>query len=122
MSSYAQPNVLTFKADGVIIKGAAVKAGSDKAHVAIAAAATDKIVGIALNATTAAEDLVEIALPGGGSKAKAGGTVSFGDLLTADADGKLVATTTANNRVVAIAMEDAVVDDLFSVHVVVSNV
>lgn len=122
MSSYANPNMLTFKAGAAIAEGSVVKPGADNQHVLVSAAATSKNFGIAQNAATAAEDKVEVAMPGGGAKGLAGGTVAFGDLLTSDASGKLVATTTANDRVVAIAMEDAVVNDLFSVHVVVSNV
>ena len=122
MSSHACPNVLTFKAGGAIPKGSVVKPGADREHVAKATAATDKSFGLAQNAAAAAEDLVEVALPGGGAKALAGGSISFGDLLAADSNGALVATTTANDRVVAVAMEDAVAGDLFSCHVVVSNV
>lgn len=122
MSSYAEPKCLSFKAAGAIPKGSAVKAGADNAHVAKATAATDKIIGIALNDAAAAEDVVEVGLPGGGAAGLAGGTIAFGDLLTSNASGALVATTTANDRVVGIAMDAAVVNDLFSVHVVVSNV
>jgi len=122
MSSYAQPNVLTFKATAAIPKGSAVKAGASNQYVTLAAAATDKIIGIAMNAATAANEFVEVALPGGGASGLAGGVIAFGDLLTSDAAGALVATTTANNRVVAIAMDAAAANDLVSVHVVVSNV
>lgn len=122
MSSYAQPNVLTFKAAAAIPQGSVVKAGADNKHVAKATAATQKCIGVAQNLASAAEDKVEVALPGGGGKGLAGDTIAFGDLLTSDANGALVATTTANDRVVAMAMEDAVVGDLFSIHVIVSNV
>lgn len=122
MSSTSYPKVLTFKADGAIPKGSAVKIGTDDKHVAKATAATDKLIGIAQNAATDAEDLVEVALPGGGAKGLSGGSISAGDLLTADSNGALVATTTANNRVVGIAMQDAVSADIFAVEVVVSNV
>lgn len=122
MSSSYAPKILAFKSDGVIAKGKVVKPGSDNQHVVVSALATSKNFGICQNDVAAAEDIAEIAMPGGGAKGLAGGVISFGDLLTADANGKLVATTTANDRVVGIAMEDAVADDLFSVHVQVSNV
>lgn len=121
MASIMTPNVLTFKAGAAIAKGCVVKPGADKDHVLVSAAATSKNFGIAQNAAVAAEDLVEVALPGGGAKGLCGGTISFGDLLTADADGKLVATTTANDKVVAQALEDGVVGDLISVLCVNSN-
>lgn len=121
MSAHAPANVLTYKADGAISKGMVVKPGSDRDHVAKSVLATSKNFGIAMNTVTTAEDKVEVALPGGGAKGLLGGTVSFGDLLTADSAGKLVATTTANDKVVAQAMEDGVVDDLIAVMVAVSN-
>ena len=118
MSTYAQPNILTFRAGAAIAQGCVVKPGASREHVLVSAAATSKNIGIAQNAATAADDKVEVALAGGGAKALAGGTIAMGDLLTSDANGKLVATTTAGDRYVAMAMEDALVGDLFSVHMV----
>lgn len=120
MSAHAQPNVLTFKADGVISKGQAVKAGSDRDHVAKATGATQKIKGLAMNTTSAADDKVEVALPGGGTKGLLGGTVADGDFLTSDASGNLIMTTTTADRIVAMAMEAGVAGDLIAVHVVIA--
>lgn len=118
MSSYAKPNLLTFKSDtATIAQGSVVKGGSDNAHVAKSVLATNKHVGIAMNAVSEAEGLVEVALPGGGAKGLAGGTIAFGDLLTSDTNGALVATTTTADRVIGVAMESAVAGDLFSMHV-----
>lgn len=114
MASYMAPKVLTFKAGGAIKAGCAVKAGADNQHVVECTAATDKSIGIAQNAAASAEDKVEVALPGGGAKAKLGGTVSFGDLLAPTTDGSLIATTTPGDRYVAVAMEDGVVNDIAS--------
>jgi len=122
MSSYAKPCILTFKAGAAIPEGSVVKPGADNQHVLKSASAASKNFGIAQNAATLAEDKVEVALPGGGGKGLAGGAILFGDLLTSDVNGALVATTTANDRVVAVAMDDAATGDLFSLQVVVSNV
>lgn len=122
MSSYSYPRITTKKAGGAISKGMALKAGADVDHVVKATAATDKIIGVAQNDAPNAEDPVEMALPGGGGVGKAGGAISAGDLLTSDSDGELIATTTANNRVVAIAAEDAVEGDVFALEVQISNV
>jgi Uncharacterized conserved protein (DUF2190) len=122
MSAYFQPKVLTFKADAAIPMGCVVKAGSDNAHVAKSVLATNKNIGIAQNAATILDDKVEVALTGGGAKGLAGGTIAFGDLLTSDANGALVATTTAGDRIVGIAMDAAVAGDLFSVEVSVGSV
>lgn len=119
MASHSPSNALTFKCGAAISKGMCVKPGSDTLHVIKSAAATSKNLGIALNTTTTAEDKVEIALPGGGAKALLGGSVSFGDLLTADSAGKLVATTTPGDRYVCMAMDDGSAEDLCAVHVVV---
>lgn len=121
MASHASAVSLGFKAAAAISRGMAVKAGADNKHVDKATAGTDKIIGLAMNTVTAAEDTIDVALPGGGAVGLLGDTVAFGDLLTADSGGKLVATTTANDRVVAIAMDAGAVNDLISVHVVVSN-
>jgi hypothetical protein len=122
MASTSEPRIYTFKAAGVIAKGQAVKAGADREHVALAAAATDKLVGLAQGDTAAAEEFLEVALPGGGAKGKLGGTVAFGDLLTSDGSGNLVATTTANDRVIGVAMEAGVSGDIIAVEAQISNV
>ncbi len=118
MSAYMPPRVVTLKCGAAITKGMIVKPGADRDHVVKTAAATSKNLGIALNDTTTAEDKVEIALPGGGAKVLLADTVSFGDLITGDSAGKGVATVTAGDRYVAIAMEDGVVGDLIAVEVV----
>jgi hypothetical protein len=119
MSSGLAPQILVFKADAAIAKGIAVKAGaSSDEYVQKSTAASDKSVGIAQNAVTAADDLVEVALPGGGAKAKLGGTVVFGDMLTADSAGKLVATTSNAEKTIAQALEGGVADDMINVVVV----
>ncbi len=122
MAAYFPSNVLTFKAGATgIFEGCVVKPGADNQHCLVSASATSKNFGIAKNAAAAAEDKVEVALPGGGAKAKLGGTVAFGDFLTADSAGKLITTTTANDFVVAQALEDGVANDLIAVSVVSFN-
>lgn len=119
MAAIFPPNVLTFKAGAAIAKGCVVKPGADNQHVIVSAAATSKNLGIAQNAVTTAEDKVEVAVPGGGAKALLGsGGCAFGDLLTSDANGALVVTTTPGDRVVAMAMDDGSAGDLVAVHVV----
>lgn len=117
MSSIFPQNVLVFKCAAAIVKGVVVKPGADKDHAIVSAAATSLNFGINQTLTTTAEDKMEVAMPGGGAKGLAGGTFYFGDLLTADSAGKLVATTTPGNRYIAMALEDAVAEDLASVFV-----
>ena len=118
MASSSEPRIGAFLVGAAIAKGKFVKAGSSRKYVAVCSAATDKIVGITQNATTAAEDTAEVALPGGGAKVLLGGTVSFGDLLTSDGSGQAIATTTAANRYGAVAMEDGVSGDIIGCEVV----
>ena len=118
MASYFPPNYLTFKAAGAIPLGHIVKGGADREHVAVSALSTNKHIGVCMTSdVTTLDNAVEVAVGGGGGKAKLGGTVAFGDLLTSDANGKAVATTTALDRIVGIAMEDGVLNDLASIHV-----
>ncbi len=121
MSSYQKPLVATFYADGAIAVGCAVKPGTDAKHVAVASASTDKLIGIAQNAAVNAGDAVEVALPGGGAKGLCSGVVAAGDLLTADGAGNLVATTSANDRLVAVAMDLSAANDIIPVMVIAGN-
>ncbi len=72
----------------------AVVNSSEKA--AIAAAATAKIIGVLYNKPAAADVAAQIAI-GGVARVTAGGVVAAGDLLTSDANGKAIATTTTGN-------------------------
>ena len=120
MASSLAPVVLAFKADAALAKGKVVKGGTDEQHVAVCSAATDKALGIVQNSAAAAEDFLEVAV-GGGGKALAGGVIAVGDLLAADSDGALVATTTGNDKVIAKALAAAVANDLFDVLIIHGN-
>ncbi len=117
MSSHAPANVLTFIASAAIAKGKAVTLDATGKIVTASAAVTDKSIGIAMGAATTAGDIIEVALPGGGAKGLLGGSVSAGDLLAPTTGGALIATTSATNRWIAVAMEDGATNDLASVHV-----
>ncbi len=118
MASTNKPNIQVFKAGAAIAKGQPVKMGADDQHVLKGVLGTDKLIGIAQNAAPSAEDLVEVALPGGGAKGLCcTGGVTRGDLLTADSSANLVATTTPGDRVIGVAMASAVSADLFDVQV-----
>lgn len=120
MASTKAPEILAYKATAALTKGHAVKKGADDEHVAVCSAGTDKTLGLIQNTVTAADDVCEVAVAGG-AKGLAGGTISQGDLLAADSNGALVATTSANDKVIGMAEEDAVSGDLFSVLVGQSN-
>jgi hypothetical protein len=120
MAAHSKPNLKSFRASGTISKGYAVKFGSTNQIVAQSEAATDKHIGIA-QGDAADGEMVEVALPGGGGLAKAQTTVALGKLLTAHTDGKIKPIAAANNRLCAVAMDDAVADDLFAVEIVMGQ-
>ncbi len=94
-----------------------VKAGAADGQVAVAAAATDKLLGISNQVGFAANDTSEyVAL--GEAKLKLGGTVALGDPLTSDASGQGITTSTAGNRVGAIALQAGVIGDVIAVQVI----
>lgn len=122
MASSSQPRILTFKAAAAMSAFKCVKKGADDQHTAVASAGTDKVIGIAQSAPTAAEDLVEVAINGGGAKARLGsGGAVMGDKLVSDSNGNLIVSTSANDRIVAIAMADGVENDIVGVEVALSN-
>lgn len=119
MSSSSERRIQSYLADGAIAYGKGVKIGSDRQHVAVVSTGrTDKSIGICQSSSVSASgDQVEVALNGGGAKALLGGTVVAGDELGLDNSGQLVKVATANDRRVAIAMEDGVSGDIIAVEV-----
>lgn len=120
MSSTLAPKILSFIAGGTIVKGHAVKVSNDNGKYVIECTAATEGVGIA-QSDALINEVVEVALPGGGAKAKAQTTVARGDLVASHTDGTLKPTTTQNDRVLGVAMEAAVVGDLFAVISLCSN-
>lgn len=118
MSSSSAPKIQVFFADGAITKGTSLKRGSDDGHVTPCTANTSKVIGIAQNTVTTAEDAVEVALPGGGGKALLGGSCAMGDLLVPHTDGSLKIIQAAGNRLAAKAMVAGVTGDLIGVEVI----
>jgi hypothetical protein len=117
MSSHSEPRIYAFLSDAATAKGKAVKMGTDKKHVALGAANTDRCVGIAQNTTTAAEEVVEVAMQGGGGKALLGETVSAGNDLVAHTDGTLVKPNAEGDQIIARAMEGGDAGQLIGVEI-----
>lgn len=122
MASHSEPRIYAFKAGGAIAKGSAVKFDSADDQVVECSANTDAAIGVAQNTLTAAEAtqglLCEVALPGGGAKGLAGEAITRGKFLVPAADGDLEQTNASGDRVIAMAMEDAVAGDIFAIEVV----
>jgi len=118
MASSLAPKILTFIANGTIAKGKAVKfVASNASRVVVAAQTTDDVIGLAQN-DVVAEDIVEVAVIGGGAKALAQTTIAAGLLLVPHTDGALKPVAASANRIIAIAMDDAVAGDIFDVMVI----
>jgi hypothetical protein len=113
---------MTFLADGAMSRGIAVCFGSDDQHVTGAGdqGAGAKVIGILQNDPTGPEDYAEVALPGGGAKAKLGDAVSAGDFLIHNySSNDLVhqSTHATVERICAMALEDGSGGDLIAVEV-----
>lgn len=118
MSAMVKPLIATFEVDAAVAKGQAVKFGTSNKRVTPVTATTDLSIGIAQNVAVNAGDLLEVALPGGGAKGLAKTTISKGNILGHNADGSLQKLASANDKIIAQAMDDAVAGDIFAVHVV----
>lgn len=114
MTAHMEPAFLTPAplSGAALTKGQFVKYSSGKV---VAAGAGERGIGFIQATVSAADKPASIAVPGGGALAIAGGTIAAGDSLKSDASGHLVATTTADDIIVAIAEESAVDNDVFRV-------
>lgn len=103
----------TLIAGAIVAARRIVKPGATDTQVIQGAAATDKLVGVS-DLGGASGEPMDVILDGI-ALVEYGGTVAIGDLLTSDATGRAIATTTASNRIVGVAMDSGVVGDIGSV-------
>jgi hypothetical protein len=116
MAQYQEGNHVNFKAvsDLTAKQFYIVKASSTENEIALAAAATDKLIGVLTNKPLSGETADVYARNAAGTgKVIAGGTVAINDYITSDANGKAVATTTSGDQILGIALEAAVSGDIF---------
>ena len=86
---------------------------SNDQSVVLAAAATDPIVGVLQNKPKALQaGLVRFI---GTSKVIAGGTITRGDKVTSDSNGKAITTTTNKDTLVGVALSSAVSGDIVEI-------
>lgn len=118
MSAYNESKIYAYKAGADLTdqEFKAVKLVDGKVVLALATEG----VGI-LMSSTALDGVAEVALPGGGGKARLGGVVSEGDSLTAAADGRLVVAT-AGQRAIAVALESGLENDRINCEIQVHSV
>lgn len=115
MSSVVERRLAAFVCGGTISKGQPVKISSKK--IVACSATTDRAIGLAQNAGVSG-DKIEVAMPGGGGFGALGGTVAEGDLLGFNSSGLLQKVASANDIVIAQALETGVSGDISGVQVV----
>jgi hypothetical protein len=93
-------------------EGVAVKFASGL--IVAATAGTDKVVGVTDVANDAGQDAnVRLRSGSGTASMRAGGNIAVGDYVTATTAGELIATTTAGQEIVGMALETAADDGFF---------
>lgn len=118
MSAMVRPLIASYEAGAAITKGKAVKFSDALGKVVImAAATTDKVVGIAQSDATIVGQVVEVAKLGGGAKALAKAAIAAGDRLGVNADGSIQKVATQGDSEFAQAEQDAAAGDIFGVMV-----
>lgn len=103
-----------FKAGAAILANLIVKLGADDDHVIQSAAVGDALLGVAQNDAPEVDDSVTVMLSGI-AEVVYGGTVTRGDRLTSDANGKAVTAAPAvgvNNSIIGIAGKSGVLNDI----------
>ncbi|MGR3179930.1 MAG: hypothetical protein ACUZ8E_17960 [Candidatus Anammoxibacter sp.] len=118
MTAISQPRFISGLKAGADLSALLFRAVKiSAANVVIQAGAGDQAIGILQNAPLEDEAAV-VASIGGGAFAVAGGTITAGASLKSDGAGKLIATTTDGDFVVAVAITAAVLDDVIHVDIV----
>ena len=107
--------IKSFNAGGAIPARTIVKYGADNKTVVAAAAATDAVIGVSCDVDAALGDPVDVQLQDIGLFVASAG-ITRGAMLTSDAAGKAITAAPAagaNNRLIAMAMNDAAAGDIF---------
>lgn len=100
-------------AAGAIPSYRIVKGTATEATVALAAADTDKFVGVSgIVSADAAGDRIDVEMLGV-APVQYGGAVAYGDFLTSDATGRAIVAL-AGDRVIGVAQEAGAIDEIGS--------
>ncbi|MEW6314136.1 MAG: capsid cement protein [Pseudomonadota bacterium] len=111
--------IRNFKAEAAVAAYTIVKPGTADGQVLAAAAVSDKSIGITTDIAAAINERCDVILSGV-ADVLYGGTVTRGDLLTADASGRAVTAAPAagaNNRIIGIALVSGVVGDVGQIEI-----
>lgn len=122
MTSFQQPNMQSYLADGAIPYGKAVKIGSSRTNVAVCSANTDDVIGVCQTRdVTAAGDTVEVAMPGGGAAVLLAEAASAGQVMVPHTDGGWVKPNALGDNIGVQILEDGVIGDIVAATVVVGK-
>jgi len=108
-SNFAGTSPVPFTAGGVIIKDTFVKLDTTEGRVVQAGAATESIIGVALNAAAAAGDPVQVQI-GGIASVITNGTMTLGAEVEVAADGEATDAGGATAYSVGVALQAATAD------------
>lgn len=110
----------SYVAQAITAGGLILKHGTADGTAALATAATDALLGAADvmpdGSSKAVGEMVDVHI-GEFGYVTAGGNVTRGDRLTADAASKAIATTTVGNRVIGFAEQSGVANDVIKFRV-----
>lgn len=120
MSSHSEPRILGFKAETDLSAKQFHAVKFDSSDKLIEAAAATQGFGILMSVSPLGS-AAEVAINGGGAKAKLAGNVTRGASITANSAGAFL-TATAGQRATAVAMESGVTGDVIAVEVVIHSV
>ena len=104
----------SFYAEGTLEGRKLVTFGAGKLTVKQATAASDALIGVTTQIGSETNGRVDVIFAGI-TEANAGGTIAKGDVLTSDASANVVKASQAADRVIGIALEDAVAGDYVSI-------
>ncbi|MBV5334724.1 MAG: DUF2190 family protein [Sulfuricurvum sp.] len=113
----ARPDlIISFIAGAAIAAHRIVVFGVDDNTVVTASAATGSLIGVSDLGADAAGDRLDIIMDDI-ADVEYGGTVTRGDPITSDANGKAITATVAGSRVIGFAMVSGVVGDIGSINI-----
>ncbi len=104
----------SFYAEGTLEGRKLVTFGTGKLTVKQATAASDALIGVTTQIGSETNGRVDVIFCGI-TEATAGATIGKGDVLTSNADADVVTATQAADRIIGIALEDAVAGDHISI-------
>lgn len=106
--------IKTFVAPAAVAGRKLVTFGAADGQVAVADANTDALIGVSEKIGSRDNDRVDV-IVGGIAEVIAGGAITRGAVLTANASGDAVAASEATHRIIGIAMNSGVAGDFINV-------